>query len=225
MRPPYGLLLCFAASLSLTLGVPAGNAKRGAGCGPAGYGYVGVASATAVYGVGARLVALSPPSVENGHVAAWVGVSDVGVSSGPPEWIQIGLAAFAEGRRDLYYEVALPGRRPRYVRLGAAETGQPYRISVRELAGRHGFWQARLDGRPVGLPVHLPGSSGRWAGVATAESWRSASACNAFRFRFEHVSVAQAPGARWTGLPLGRRYQGPGLRFVLEGNGFLAAAE
>lgn len=204
------LLTCSLAFALLTLGAPVAPAAAGAGCGPSGYGYTGVASADAVGGVGARLSMLELPHVADGHVAAWVGVSSIGTGSPLREWIQVGLSATAGGGSELYLEVARPSEQPLYQALGTAITGHAYRVSVRELAGRRGVWQAFVDEHPVGTPVYLPRSSGRFAGVVTAETWRSGTGCNRFAYRFDRIVVAPAAGADWTALPVGRRYRQPG---------------
>jgi hypothetical protein len=47
-------------------------------------------------------------------------------------------------------------------------------------------------------PVRLPGSSGRWEPIATAESWDGGGpSCNGFAFRFERVSVSYGGGGSW----------------------------
>ena len=52
-----------------------------------------------------------------------------------------------------------------------------------------------VDGQVVTDPVALGGSSGRWAPIATAESWNAGSpACNTFGFRFERVAVSYGGG-------------------------------
>jgi hypothetical protein len=55
-----------------------------------------------------------------------------------------------------------------------------------------------VDGQPATKPIRLRGSSGRWAPIATAESWNGgAASCNTFGFRFERVSVSYGGGGSW----------------------------
>jgi hypothetical protein len=48
----------------------------------------------------------------------------------------------------------------------------------------------------------MPGSHGRWAPIATAESWDGGTGgtCNGFLYRFHGVSIARTPGGGWTKL-------------------------
>ncbi len=56
-------------------------------------------------------------------------------------------------------------------------------------------------------PVRMRGSSGRWAPIATAESWNAGTpACNAFGFRFERVSVSYGGGGSWRPFVSGHRF-------------------
>jgi hypothetical protein len=51
----------------------------------------------------------------------------------------------------------------------------------------------------------MRGSSGRWAPIATAESWNGARpACNAFGFRFEDVSISYR--GSWRPFVSGHRF-------------------
>src|ERR1700682_4346687 len=69
-----------------------------AGCGVSSYSYAGVFSATAGFGVGARLTAVRRPTVTKGHVAAWVGVGGLGLGpNSTDEWLQVGIRAMAGG--------------------------------------------------------------------------------------------------------------------------------
>ncbi len=56
-------------------------------------------------------------------------------------------------------------------------------------------------------PVYFRGSSGRWAPIATAESWNGGRAsCNTFAFRFERVSVSYGAGGSWRPFVSGYRF-------------------
>ena len=149
-------------------------------------------------------------------MAGWVGLGGPGAGpGGTDEWLQAGIAAFADGAAALYYEVARPHSNPVYVELGPAVQAKRYRIAVVELATRRSWWRVRVDGRAVGRPVYLPASHGRWAPVATAESWNAGSAaCNAYTFRFGHVVAAGAPGGGWEALRSGHRLESAGYHVV-----------
>jgi hypothetical protein len=170
-------------------------------CGSSGYTYAGVATPDRVYGVSAALTSLAAPTVQNGHVAGWVGVG--GPNEGPhgtTEWIQVGFSGFpglAVG--SLYYEVALPGAAPRYIEvLSNVHAGDRHRVAVLEVAHHRDTWRVWVDGHAVGRPYRLPGSHGAWRGVATAESWGGGvRSCNRYAYRFDHVKTAAAPGGSW----------------------------
>ena len=89
----------------------------------------------------------------------------------------------------------------------ASRSGSDTRVAVLELAGRPGWWRIWVDGQPVTRPVRMRGSSGRWAPIATAESWNAGTpACNAFGFRFERVSVSYGGGGSWRPFVSGHRF-------------------
>jgi hypothetical protein len=196
------LLLLFATvAVALVSALPA--PAQQAGCGSTDYAYAGVQTHGAVYSAGATITSLVAPQVKQGHVAGWVGV----VSSDRQAWMQIGLWAFpAERANRVYLEYAAPGRDPRYVTLRAVvPVGEATRVAVKEIAGRRSWWQAWLDGSPVGKPVYLAGSHGRWGAQVMGESWNDNSgACNRYAYAFRRVSLAQAPG-RPTRRPEGLR--------------------
>ena len=178
------------------IGAPVAHA-----CGSSGYSYAGVTSQARVHGVGASITALRSPSVQNGHVAGWVGVGGPGLGPhGSSEWIQVGYSGFPGlTLGSLYYEVALPGRAPTYHELlSAVPAGATHRLSVLEVAHHPDSWRVWVDGRAVGKPVYLPGSHGTWRGVATAESWGGGlRACNKYAYRFRRVAVAGNAGGSW----------------------------
>ena len=111
----------------------------------------------------------------------------------------------------IYAEITRGGAAPQFILVeeGVA-VGRPHKLAVLEMAGRPGWWRVWVDGQAVTDPVRMRGSSGRWAPIATAESWNAGTpACNAFGFRFERVSVSYGGGGSWRpfvpGSPLPRR--------------------
>ena len=203
-----------------------GPAEAVASCGRAGYSYAGFQALSPAHGVRATVVALGFPQVENGHVAAWVGVGGPGQGAGGSDaWLQVGLSAFHGTDSKLYYETNRPGFGPRYtlVRSGIP-VGSAHRVAVLEVHGRPGWWRVWVDGAPVSEPVYLPGSTGRWRPIATAETWDGGRrVCNLFSYRFGRVSVAGRGGA-WRSFRSGYRFQDPGYRVLGSRGGFLARA-
>ncbi len=187
-----------------------------AACGWSGYSYAGVESSAPAHGIAATLSMLSAPVVENGHVAAWVGVGGLGTGpGGTGEWIQVGLSGFPGLGSQLYYEVARPGLKPSYVQvLSSVSPLERHRVAVLELARHRGWWRARVDGRTVGPAVHLHGARALQP-TATAESWDGGlPTCNSYAYLFDRISVAGAPGGAWRTLSHGRVFQDPGYRVV-----------
>jgi hypothetical protein len=163
------------------------------------------------------LTALTEPAVANGHVAAWVGVGGAGQGPGGSDaWLQVGLSAVA-GVDDsgLYYEVVRPGKPPRYTFLGDVRPGEAHDVAVLEVAGRPGTWRVWVDGKARTAAIALPGSSGRWRPIATAETWDGGRrVCNRFDFSFARVRVAGRPGGSWRPFVGAERFQDPGYRVV-----------
>ena len=178
------------------MGAPAAHA-----CGSSGYSYAGVTSQARVHGVGAAITSLAAPTVQNGHVAGWVGVGGPGLGPhGSTEWIQVGYSGFPGLTvGSLYYEIALPGRAPTYHELlSAVPAGATHRLAVLEVAHHANWWSVWVDGHRASKAVHLPGSHGTWRGVATAESWGGGMrACNKYAYRFRRVAVARSAGGSW----------------------------
>ena len=177
-------------------------------CGTAGYSYAGVASSSHAFGISATVTPLPGFDVRSGHVAAWVGVGGPGQGrNGADEWLQVGFSGFPESSgNDLYYELALPGRQPMYRQLASnLPIGKPARFAVLEMHMRPNVWRIWVNGAAVSKPIYLPGSHGRWAPIATAESWDggSAGACNGFLYRFGGISIAGVPGGGWHELARG----------------------
>ena len=194
-------------------------------CGERGYSYAGFQSASRSHGVRATLVALTKPQVRSGHVAAWVGVGGVGLGpNGSDQWLQVGLSAFQGTGSNLYYEVTTGGAAPRYHELAArVAPGRRQRVAVLEVAKRPDWWRVWLNGRAVSKPIHLPGSSGRFQPIATAETWDGGTrVCNRFRYRFEQLAVAGAPGGSWRPFVNAHRFEDRGYRVTAARSSFVA---
>ena len=195
-------------------------------CGKAGYSYAGFQSAHRGHGIKATLTALANPQVRDGHVAAWVGVGGAGLGpNGSDQWLQVGLSAFHGTGSNLYYEVTTGGAAPRYHELDArVAPGQRQRVAVLELANRPDWWRVWLNGKPVSKPIHLPGSSGRFEPIATAETWDGGSrVCNRFAYRFGEVAVAGARGGSWKRFVQAHRFEDRGYRVTASRSSFVAA--
>jgi hypothetical protein len=108
----------------------------------------------------------------------------------------------------LYAEITREGRDPQFILVEeGVSVGDKHSVAVLELAGRPGWWRIWIDGKPVARPVRMTGSSGRWAPIATAESWNAGTpACNVFGFRFERVSVSYGGGGSWRPFVSGHRF-------------------
>ncbi len=184
-------------------------------CGKAGYSYAGFRSAGRGHGVRATLVALTSPSVSDGHVAAWVGVGGPGQGpNGSDQWLQIGLAAFSGTGSKLYYEVTTGSAPPRYHELASGIVpGQLSRVAVLEMSKRPNWWLVWLNEKPVSKPIHMPGSSGRFHPIATAETWDGGvRGCNRFAYRFAGLGVASARGGLWKPFVRAQRFLDRGYR-------------
>lgn len=223
----------FVIPLTILLGAvlagafSAGSASAVSSCGRPGYSYAGLQAVKPAHGVRADVVAVGQPHVESGHVAAWVGVGGPGQGKGGSDaWIQVGLSAFQGTGSRLYFEVNKPGVGPRYTEVRShVATGSRHRIAVLEVSRRPGWWRVWVDGRPVSKAVYLPGSSGRWRPIATAETWDGGRrACNRFVYRFDRLSVAGSRGGSWRRFLNGYRFQDTGYRVVNQRAGFVARA-
>jgi hypothetical protein len=165
-----------------------------------GYSYAGHQASFRGHGVRATIAVTRLPFVEAGHVAGWVGVGGPGQGpNGNDEWIQAGIGAVPGAEPFLYAEVARDGRAPEFVPLDdEVGVGRRHRIAILETSARPGWWRVWVDGRAATDRIELAGSSGRWAPIATAESWNAGTAaCNAFAFRFERVSISYGGGGSW----------------------------
>ena len=200
-------------------------------CGTGGYSYAGIASSSNAFGIGATVTPLAGFNVLSGHVAGWVGVG--GPRQGPngaDEWLQVGFSGFPQlAGNDLYYELALPGRQPTYHQLASnLPIGKAARIAVLEMHKRPNMWRVWLNGNAASEPIYLPGSHGRWAPIATAESWDGGTSgtCNGFLYRFHRVSIARVPGGGWHQLAGGYQISSSSTRLARssqKGGSFLAA--
>jgi hypothetical protein len=198
MRRLLVLAATFAALLS--------GASRALACGTgAGYSYAGVAAPSKAFGISASVTPVGGFNILSGHVAGWVGVGGPGKGPhGSDEWLQVGFSGFPTlTGNDLYYELTVPNGRPTYHQIATnLPFGRPARFAVLEIQGRRDWWRVWVNGNPASAPIHLPASHGRWAPIATAESWDGGTkgACNDFLYRFDRVSVAAAPGGGWRPL-------------------------
>jgi hypothetical protein len=191
--------LTLAALIGASTTASAGRACI-SGARAGGYSYAGHQASYRGHGVRATITVTRAPSVEAGHVAGWVGVGGPGQGVGGDDtWIQAGIASMPGTGPFLYAEITRGSRAPQFILIEeAVRVGRSHKLAVLELARRPGWWRVWVDGSPATAAVHLPGSSGRWAPIATAESWNAGTpACNEFGFRFERVSISYGAGGSW----------------------------
>lgn len=222
LRLPFLVVVGMLAALALG-GVSSSATTGGATCMGAngtGYSYAGHQATYTGHGVRARITPLRAPQVAAGHVAGWVGVGGPGQGpNGEDMWIQAGVASLPGLDPFVYVEITRAGRQPHFVLIDSnAAIGRSHDIAVLEMGRKPGWWRAWVDGEAVTRPVRLPGSSGRWAPIATAESLTDGSGCNRFSFRFERVSVSYGGGGSWRPFV-------PGYRFLDGGNHVRALAK
>ena len=219
------LTLAALSVVGLLIGAPAALA-----CGTGGYSYAGLSAPSSAFGIRATVTPLAAFDVQAGHVAGWVGVG--GPQQGPggsDEWLQVGFSGFPGlTGNDLYYELMLPSGQPTYHSLGSSiPLGQPMRIAVLEMHNRRDWWRVWVNGSAASDPIYMPASHGRWAPIATAESWDGGTggACNGFLYRFKGVSVARYPGGGWQQLDGGYAIDSASTRLerAQRGGSFLAA--
>jgi hypothetical protein len=190
-----------------------------------GYSYAGHQAATRGDGVRATIRLTREPSVAAGHVAGWVGVGGPGQGAEDGDaWIQAGIASLRGLGTVLYAEITREGRERELLLLDEnVAVGRSHRVAVREVADRPGWWQVWVDGKPVMQAVRMPGSSGRWAPIVTAESWNGGTpACNAFGFGFEHVAVSR--GGSWRPFISGHRFLDATHRLRDSSDAFVASS-
>jgi hypothetical protein len=192
------------------------------------YSYDGVQSPSNAYGVATTLSMRAPSVVRSGHVAAWVGVGGAGAGPrGTDEWVQAGIAQDAGDVAVLYYEYRRPGdTAATYVRLRPVSPGESHTVAVTELAARPGHWRVRIDGIAQGAPIALPGSHGRFAPNATAESWDGGlvGSCNGYSFAFSNLSLRLRNAGPWEAFGLSRVLRDPAYAIRLGANGFSASS-
>jgi len=212
MRPLLAVLIgaiAVAALVGASTTATAGPASCGNTVGNDGYAYAGHQATYRGHGVRATLTVIRQPNVAAGHVAGWVGVGGPGQgANGEDAWIQAGVASMPGMDPFIYAEITRGGRDPEFILLEqGVPVGRSHRIAVLEMSGRPGWWRVWVDGAAVTEPVRLRESSGRWAPIATTESWNGGeSACNAFSFRFERVSVSYGGGGSWRPFVTGHRF-------------------
>jgi hypothetical protein len=223
-------LSLLVAAATLAAACAAGAPDRAAAvpaCGAGGYSYAGVLGVRSRYGVAARIRPLGAPLVRGGHVAAWVGVGGEGLGpNGSTVWLQAGISAEPVQGSALYYELALPGKDPRYVMLkGHVRLDRSYHVAVLESLHHPGWWRVWVNDTPVTRRLFLPGSHGAWRPTATTESWDGdVGACNSFAFSFRDVRVANRPGGAWAPIQASV-LRSPGFQVARRGpSGFVAAA-
>jgi hypothetical protein len=217
----YPLALVVGALVAAALVGESGTATAGANAchaaGSGGYTYAGHQSTSRGHGVRATITPTRTLAVAAGHVAGWVGVGGPGQgANGEDAWIQAGVASVPGTEPFVYAEIASGGRQPTFLLLEERlQVGHARRLAVLEMAGRPGWWRVWVDGEPATKPVRLRGSSGRWAPIATAESWNGGrAACNSFAFRFERVSVSHGGGGSWRPFVSGHRFLDPGHKLL-----------
>ena len=183
--------------------------------GNGGYAYAGHQATNKGHGVRATVTPTRALEVQAGHVAGWVGVGGPGQGpNGEDAWIQVGIASMQGMEPFLYAEITRGGRAPQFILLEAsAKIGQSRNLAVLEMGRKPGYWRVWVDGTPRTNPVKLRGSSGRWAPIATAESWNGGqAACNRFAYRFERVSVSYGGGGSWKPFVSGYRFLDAGYK-------------
>jgi hypothetical protein len=215
---PLALLagaLVVAALVGASKAATAGSRACLTDAGNGGYTYAGHQATHRGHGVRATISAVRAPEVAAGHVAGWVGVGGPGQgANGENLWLQAGLGAMPGMGTFVYAEVVQAGRDPQFILIEEdVPVGSSRRLAILEMARRPERWRVWLGGRPVTKPFYLPGSSERWAPIATAESWNGGKvACNSFAFRFEQVSVSHGRGGSWFAFRPGHDFRDAGYR-------------
>jgi hypothetical protein len=181
------------------------------------FAYAGFQADDTAHGVRTTITPLAQPTVEDGHVAGWIGVG--GVDAGPgrtAEWLQTGLASFSPyDTMYLYYEVTVGGK-TRYHELAAdVKPGEKHDLAVLEVHHRNSWWRVWVDGKPASKPIHLPGSHGNWYPQAIGENWNGGTGtCNSYAYKFTNVRLAQQNGGSWRRLKERSLFEDPGYQVV-----------
>jgi hypothetical protein len=225
MRRRHFVLPTVVLTAALAATASAGSATKG--CGSPGYAYAGLLAHSHAYGVAAILTATADATVEQGHVAGWVGVGSPNEGpGGTREWMQIGLNRIAGSAPVLYYETATASGIHYFDLKTQVPVGRRFALAVLEMAHRPSVWRVWLNSRPVSPPIWLPRSHGALTPMAMAENWDGGSpACNRYSYRFSRVAVAGAPGGAWTPFREhnAQVLQNAGYRVVpASGEGFVA---
>ena len=201
----------------------AGNSSAGAvakinrtACVGTPYSYAGIENAGTAHGVSATIAETAKPAVENGHIAAWIGLG--GLHAGPgdvPEWLQVGFIAFdGDSSAQIYYEIADSPKAYYHQVKANVQPGESHHFAVLEMAGRSSWWRVWMDGKPVSPPIHLPGSHGTWKPQAMGENQTGTGTCNGYAYEFSNLEVADANGGGWQPFDPGYTFQDPGYRVV-----------
>ncbi|MGH3132333.1 MAG: hypothetical protein ACRDNY_01070 [Gaiellaceae bacterium] len=210
LAPVVGTLVIAALAGESGSATAGYRSSCGAGsAGNGGYTYAGHQATYRGHGVRATISATRTPRVDAGHVAGWVGVGGPGQgANGEDAWIQAGIGSVPGTKPFLYAEITRDGRDPQFILLDdSVDAGESRSVAILELSRRPGWWRVWIDGNPATEPVQLRGSSGRWAPIATAESFDGGrAACNTFSFRFERVSVSYGGGGAWRPFVSGHRF-------------------
>ena len=183
--------------------------------GTGGYTYAGHQATHRGHGVRATITAVRAPQVAAGHVAGWIGLGGPGQgANGENLWIQVGLGSMPGMGTFVYAEIVRAGREPQFILLEEdVPVGASRHLAILEMSRRPERWRIWADGKPVTGAIHLPGSSKRWAPIATAESWNGgASSCNSFGYRFERVSVSHGRGGSWFAFRPGHEFRDANYR-------------
>ena len=216
LRLACALAVALAAACSAASPAPAA----------AGYSYAGLIGKHGPHGIAASLTALQAPVVQDGHVAAWVGVG--GRNEGPggqDEWLQVGLNSGRGSGNTLYYEWTRPGDTIHYVQVAQSlPVGRAIPVMVLQMSGSAGTWRVWVNGSPVGDPVVLPGSDGTLTPMATAENWDGGvGASNSYEYGFDGVRVARTAGGVWRPFANATPRQDAGNRLQLSSSSFVAS--
>jgi hypothetical protein len=199
------------ALLLVAPGDDVGRASRAAGSGcKTNYDYAGVQNAAARSGIRANLTTVQKPQVKQGHVGGWVGVGGPGLGPNKTdEWMQAGYSAFDTGEAEVYYEVALPDKAPKYYTVVAKLSPSAKNlVSVLEVGGKNGSWRVWLNNKAVSAVTALPQSHGKFDPQAIGETWNGGtSKCNVWGYGFGGVQVAASPGGSWQNGKAGYKWQ------------------
>jgi hypothetical protein len=217
----------FASALGAALAAACLVVSPSGATGATGYTYAGLVGKKGPLGIAATLTALEAPSVQRGHVAAWVGVGGPNEApDGTAEWLQVGLNSGRGNWNHLYYEYARPGMPVQYVQLAASvPIGQSVRVAVLKSAAGRDLWRVWVDGRPASDPISLPGSAGRLTPVATAENYDgdAAGVVNTFSYSLAGIKVATAAGGVWRPFTSAWLRQDGGVRMIRSAPGSFVA--